>query len=113
MEIPYYEDTVLLCFFAVPIVVLLTCMEHVSIRHSTTAGVRTLVAKRSEQSDSLRWTASGERLRTIYEVFVRLNQLREGDMMQLRTSVLEFPLNEFCRRYVSCSKQVSGTDIGC
>ena len=45
---------------------------------------RTFVAKRREHKDSLRWTASGDKLRNI--------------------NVFELPLREFCRRYVSCDQ---------
>jgi len=56
--------------------VLLTCFFAVPI-----CVLFTFVAKRSEHSDSLRWAASGERFRNI--------------------KVLEFPLSEFCSRYVN------------
>jgi hypothetical protein len=58
-----------------------------------------LVAKRNEQSDSLRWAASGERFKNIFLIYqgVHAPQGRVGVL----TNVLELPLNEFCNRYVN------------
>ena len=57
----------LTCFLAVPRVVLLTCESNISSRmRKVVVGRLTLVAKRKEQRDSLRWLARGERFSTIY-----------------------------------------------
>ena len=80
-----------------------------SAEHSTRIFcILALVAKRSEQSDSLRWAASGERFRNICSDVSASTvplSIRIRERNALLTNVLEFPLSEFCSKYVNCTKK--------
>jgi hypothetical protein len=96
------QEVLLTCFFAVPICVVDLFREKKHQQRGRFHHLEFLlafVAKRNEQSDSLRWAASGERFKNIFLRYQGVHALQK--CVGVLTNVLELPLNEFCNRYVN------------